>query len=144
MKTNLNRTSNSIAAVGVILNLADGTIQSCNTSVEKNLGYSVDQLIGASFFEPPWQIIHEDASLFPTEYKIKYLNIFDRFRQAGSSSTRQYCRLGLGLAIVRHLTELQGEIVTVSSPGEAKRATFSFYCRISLDEYSIERKNSNG
>ena len=46
--------------------------------------------------------------------------IFDRFRQADASTTRQYSGLGLGLAIVRHLVELHGGIVTARSEGEGK------------------------
>ena len=34
--------------------------------------------------------------------------LFDRFRQADSSNRRSYGGLGLGLSIVRHLTELHG------------------------------------
>ena len=51
--------------------------------------------------------------------------VFERFRQADSSSTRQYGGLGLGLAIVRHLTELHGGTVSASSPGENGGATFT-------------------
>ncbi|MBD2356389.1 PAS domain S-box protein [Tolypothrix sp. FACHB-123] len=51
--------------------------------------------------------------------------VFDRFRQADSSSTRKHGGLGLGLAIVRHLVELHGGIVQVSSPGEEQGATFT-------------------
>ncbi|BAY36253.1 two-component hybrid sensor and regulator [Nostoc sp. NIES-2111] len=51
--------------------------------------------------------------------------VFDRFRQADSSSTRSHGGLGLGLAIVRHLVELHGGTVHVDSPGEGKGATFS-------------------
>ena len=50
--------------------------------------------------------------------------VFDRFRQAESSSTRQFGGLGLGLAIVRYLTELHEGIVTVESPGLNRGTTF--------------------
>jgi PAS domain S-box-containing protein len=51
--------------------------------------------------------------------------VFDRFRQADSSSKRQYGGLGLGLSIVRQLTELHGGSVAVFSEGEGKGATFT-------------------
>ena len=51
--------------------------------------------------------------------------VFDRFRQAESSSTRQYGGLGLGLSIVRHLSELHGGEVEANSPGEGQGATFN-------------------
>jgi PAS domain S-box-containing protein len=50
--------------------------------------------------------------------------VFDRFRQADSTSTRNYGGLGLGLAIVRHLVELHGGTVWAESPGEGLGATF--------------------
>ena len=51
--------------------------------------------------------------------------VFDRFRQADSSTTRNYGGLGLGLAIVRHLVELHGGTVHAESPGKGLGATFS-------------------
>ena len=52
-------------------------------------------------------------------------HVFERFRQAESSSTREFGGLGLGLAIVRQLSELHGGTVAVSSPGLGRGATFS-------------------
>ena len=51
--------------------------------------------------------------------------VFDRFRQADSTSTRVHGGLGLGLAIVRHLVELHGGTVAVTSDGLGKGATFT-------------------
>jgi signal transduction histidine kinase len=51
--------------------------------------------------------------------------VFDRFRQADSTTTRAHGGLGLGLAIVRHLVELHGGTVQASSPGEGAGATFT-------------------
>jgi signal transduction histidine kinase/ActR/RegA family two-component response regulator len=50
--------------------------------------------------------------------------VFDRFRQADQTTTRAYGGLGLGLSIVKHLTELHGGMVTVSSPGPGLGARF--------------------
>jgi CheY-like chemotaxis protein len=50
--------------------------------------------------------------------------IFDRFRQADSSSTRTHGGLGIGLALVRHLAQLQGGTVAAESPGPGRGATF--------------------
>ena len=51
--------------------------------------------------------------------------VFERFRQAQSSSTREFGGLGLGLAIVRHLTELHGGTVSVNSLGVGRGASFT-------------------
>jgi signal transduction histidine kinase/ActR/RegA family two-component response regulator len=51
-------------------------------------------------------------------------HVFDRFRQADTSSTRAHGGLGLGLAIVRHLIEQHDGSVSAESPGEDGGATF--------------------
>ncbi len=50
--------------------------------------------------------------------------VFDRFRQEDSSVTRNYGGLGLGLSIVKHLSELHGGSVYVDSEGKGKGAIF--------------------
>ncbi|MGG6267573.1 hybrid sensor histidine kinase/response regulator [Leptolyngbya sp. AN03gr2] len=52
-------------------------------------------------------------------------HVFDRFRQADSTTTRSHNGLGLGLAIVRHLVELHGGSIEATSPGVGKGATFT-------------------
>jgi signal transduction histidine kinase/ActR/RegA family two-component response regulator len=60
--------------------------------------------------------------------------IFERFRQADSSSTRLHTGLGLGLALVKHLVELHGGLVVAQSAGEGKGATFIVKLPLAIDE----------
>lgn len=51
--------------------------------------------------------------------------VFERFRQADMSTTKNYGGLGLGLAIVRHLVEIHGGTVQAASAGLGQGATFT-------------------
>jgi signal transduction histidine kinase/CHASE1-domain containing sensor protein/CheY-like chemotaxis protein len=51
--------------------------------------------------------------------------VFDRFRQADSTTTRHHGGLGLGLAIARHLVEIHGGLIKAESHGAGRGATFT-------------------
>lgn len=53
-------------------------------------------------------------------------HVFDRFRQADPSTTRQYGGLGLGLAIVDALARMHNGHVTAESEGIGRGAKFTF------------------
>src|SRR4051812_2437021 len=61
-------------------------------------------------------------------------DVFNRFTQEDSTSSRNYGGLGLGLAIVRHIVESHGGTVTAASEGKGRGATF----QVSLPLISIE------
>ncbi|QOL50347.1 MHYT domain-containing protein [Massilia litorea] len=60
--------------------------------------------------------------------------VFDRFRQADSSSTRRHGGLGLGLSIAQQLVELQGGRLSAASPGEGEGATFTLTMPLSSQD----------
>ena len=57
-------------------------------------------------------------------------HVFDRFRQAESSTRRKLGGLGLGLSIVKHIVELHGGKVEAKSDGPGHGATFIVYLPI--------------
>ncbi|MGI2908499.1 PAS domain S-box protein [Tolypothrix sp. VBCCA 56010] len=52
---------------GIIFQLADSTIESCDLVAERLLGYSAKQLVGTTLFEPVWQAIYPDGSVVAPE-----------------------------------------------------------------------------
>ncbi|MEH2214004.1 hybrid sensor histidine kinase/response regulator [Nostoc sp.] len=60
--------------------------------------------------------------------------VFDYFRQADSTSTRNFGGLGLGLAIVRNIIEMHGGIIKADSRGEGQGAIFTVSLPLLLDE----------
>ena len=65
-------------------------------------------------------------------------HVFDRFRQADASATREQGGLGLGLAIVKQLVELHGGHCQAKSPGEGQGATFSVILPLAITRHSRE------
>jgi CheY-like chemotaxis protein len=51
-------------------------------------------------------------------------HVFERFRQGTSSPSRAYSGLGIGLALVRHLTEMHGGTVVAESDGLDRGSAF--------------------
>ena len=60
--------------------------------------------------------------------------VFDRFRQADGTSTREYMGMGLGLAIVRHVIELHGGEVGAASEGRNRGSQFWISLPVLRDE----------
>jgi signal transduction histidine kinase len=65
-------------------------------------------------------------------------HIFERFRQQDSTITRKHGGLGLGLSIVRHLTELHGGTIDAHSEGKNRGATFQIRLPL-LEKYSVDQ-----
>ena len=65
--------------------------------------------------------------------------VFDRFRQADSSSTRSHTGLGLGLALVRHLVELHGGQVRAHSDGPGRGAAFTVTLPFAVEPVTTAR-----
>ncbi|MGE0158564.1 MAG: ATP-binding protein [Gemmatimonadales bacterium] len=71
---------------------------------------------------PVWEIVVSDDGVGIDPVVLPY--IFDRYRQADSSTARRFEGLGLGLSIVKEVTELHGGTVSAESAGPDQGATF--------------------
>jgi signal transduction histidine kinase/CheY-like chemotaxis protein len=69
------------------------------------------------------EVVVHDTGIGVRPEVLPYL--FERFRQADSSTRRKYGGLGLGLSIVKHLVELHGGRVVADSMGEGHGTTFT-------------------
>ena len=65
-------------------------------------------------------------------------HIFDRFRQADSTTQRHHNGLGLGLTIVRHLTQMHDGEVYAASDGEGKGAVFAVEIPLIKENEAVE------
>jgi PAS domain S-box-containing protein len=75
--------------------------------------------------------------------------VFERFSQADATTTRRFGGLGIGLAIVRRLVDMQGGTIEASSAGRDRGATFTL--RMPLKEIDasatsgdLQRQNPTG
>ncbi len=64
------------------------------------------------------------------------LRVFDRFRQADQTTTREFGGLGLGLAIVRQLVELHGGTVEAASAGAGQGTAFTVKLPVTILRHS--------
>jgi PAS domain S-box-containing protein len=67
-------------------------------------------------------VVSDTGTGIPSEF---LPHVFERFTQADATRTRQQGGLGLGLSIVKHLTELHGGTVAAESSGAGLGATFT-------------------
>jgi signal transduction histidine kinase/ActR/RegA family two-component response regulator len=68
-------------------------------------------------------------------------HVFERFRQADASTTRQHGGLGIGLSIVKNLVEMHGGSVRARSAGRGEGATFVVSLPTMAPEQTTDRRH---
>lgn len=87
------------------------------------------------------QIIISDTGVGITADFLPF--VFDRFRQADSSSKRKHGGLGLGLSIVKSLVEMHGGTITVQSDGFGAGTAFNIMLPLLMSQKNDPDFNSS-
>ncbi|HXH73960.1 MAG TPA: ATP-binding protein [Bacteriovoracaceae bacterium] len=134
----LNPTQSILAAIETVIFLEDKKSIQIETDIDTNIGTVMGDtvrlqqviwnlLTNAIKFSEPHSKVIVSAKKVGKELVIKVMDegkgiapdylpfIFDRFSQEDASSERLHGGLGLGLAIVRNLVELQGSTITAAN-----------------------------
>ncbi|MFN6485235.1 MULTISPECIES: ATP-binding protein [unclassified Nostoc] len=155
--TKINLRSTVLSAIETMDLAAEAKLIEVNTAFEPNVG----QIMGDStrLQQVVWNLLSNAIKFTPKGGKVEvrleeadgYAQIivsdtgkgisadflpfvFDYFRQADSTSTRNFGGLGLGLAIVRNIIEMHGGIVKADSHGDGKGAIFTVSLPLLTDE----------
>jgi signal transduction histidine kinase/CheY-like chemotaxis protein len=88
-----------------------------------SVSISAEAATGVSGLEIAFRVMDTGVGLAPGQES----RVWERFYQAESSATRRFGGAGLGLSIVRRLTELHGGRVEASSGGVNQGSTFAVY-----------------
>lgn len=117
---------------------SDGkNLDSSNTDESSNLK---SQIQNSKFQYAQIQVIDTGIGI-SSEFLPK---VFERFRQADSTTTRSHNGLGLGLAIVRHLVELHKGIIFAQSLGTGQGATFTVRLPLLQDNRGRASREATG
>jgi CheY-like chemotaxis protein/anti-sigma regulatory factor (Ser/Thr protein kinase) len=118
----------------VLSNLVSNAIKYTEKGSIK-IGYNIIPSTASTNNYPSLQFYVKDTGIGIPQNKMPI--IFDRFRQADDSHSREYGGTGLGLAISKNIAQLLGgNIHAVSSVGKGS----VFYLTIPLDEAVVEIK----